>query len=371
MLYFFYKLPISFYVALIVSFFTCLLIVKTKKLHRFITSDITEGIQKVHRQPTPRIGGLGIFVAVVCAYYSEDTFRSDILGPLILAGFSAFVFGFTEDLTKQVHVLTRLLATILAGVVGWTVTGISLTHIGIPILDPLFKNQGFSVLFSAIAIGGIANAINIIDGLNGLASSMMIIALISIAAIAHSAGDVSLSIASLTISAAILGFFLINWPWGKIFLGDGGSYFCGFALAWSCVLLVERNPSISPFAGLLVCVYPFTEVLFSIYRRKQRSHNPTGPDIHHLHSLIFRRYLSTAKFRVRDNSIAGMIVGVLSLPPAISAFYFRESHIFCPILVLFFIFNYLALYRRIVKFRWFYFGFLSSHNNLLESRKNR
>ncbi len=353
MLELFYKLPLSFYVALCVSFLTCLLIVKTKRLHRFITSDSSEGVHKIHQQLTPRIGGLGVFISVVCAYFFENSARGDILGPLILAGLSAFIFGFAEDLTKQVNVLTRLLATILAGVVGWAITGISLSHVGIPLLDPLLKNQGVSVLFTAIAIGGIANAINMIDGLNGLASSMMVIALVAIATMAHSVGDVSLAIASLTIAAAIFGFFLLNWPWGNLFLGDGGSYFGGFALAWSCVLLAERNPSISPFAGLLVCIYPFTEVLFSVYRRKIRAHNPTDPDIQHLHSLIYRRYLSTTKLHVSENSIAGLIVGVLSIPPCVCAFYFRESTFGCFLFVTFFVFSYLALYFRVIKFRWF------------------
>ena len=296
MLELFYKLPVSFYVALCVSFLTCLLIVKTKRWHRSITSDSSEGVQKIHSQLTPRIGGLGIFVAVVCAYFSEKIDRADILGPLILAGLTAFIFGFAEDLTKQVNVLTRLLATILAGVVGWAITGISLSHVGVPLLDHLFKIQGVSVLFTAIAIGGIANAINIIDGLNGLAS---------------------------------------------------------FALAWSCVLLAERNPSISPFAGLLVCIYPFTEVLFSVYRRKIRAHNPTGPDLLHLHSLIYRRYLSTAKLQVSENSIAGLIVGGLSIPPSIGAFYFRESTFSCLMSVMFFMFIYVAFYFRVIKFKWF------------------
>ena len=232
---------------------------------------------------TPRIGGLGIFVAVVCAYFFENTARADILGPLILAGLTAFIFGFAEDLTKKVNVLTRLLATILAGVAGWAITAISLNHIGVPLIDPLFKHQGLSVLFTAIAIGGIANAIKMIDGLYGLASSMMVIALVTIATIAHSVGDVSLAVASLTVAAAIFGFFLLNWPWGKLFLGDGGSYFGGFALAWSCVFLVERNLSITPFAGLLVCIYPFAELMFSVYRRKIRANNPTGPDLQQLH----------------------------------------------------------------------------------------
>ena len=353
MLELFYKLPVSFYVALCVSFFTCLLIVKTNRWHRSFTSDSSGGVQKIHHQLTPRIGGLGIFVAVVCAYFSENSARADILGPLILAGLTAFIFGFAEDLTKQVNVLTRLLATILAGVVGWAITGISLSHVGVPLLDHLFKIQGVSVLFTAIAIGGIANAINIIDGLNGLASSMMVIGLVAIATIAHSVGDVSLAAASLTVAAAIFGFFLLNWPWGNLFMGDGGSYFCGFALAWSCVLLAERNPSISPFAGLLVCIYPFTEVLFSVYRRKIRAHNPTGPDLLHLHSLIYRRYLSTAKLQVSENSIAGLIVGGLSIPPSIGAFYFRESTFSCLMSVMFFMFIYVAFYFRVIKFKWF------------------
>lgn len=349
----FFKLPLSFYVALCVSFLTCLLIVKTKNWHRSITEDSTNGIQKIHHQLTPRVGGLGIFIAVVCAYIFERSDRTTILGPLILAGLSAFIFGLAEDLTKQVAITTRLLATILAGVVGWAITGISLSHIGVYFLDPLFKNQGFSIVFTAVAIGGIANAINMIDGLNGLAASMMVIALVAIAAIAHSIGDVSLAIACLTIAAAVFGFFLVNWPWGKLFLGDGGSYFGGFAIAWSCVLLVERNNTISPFAGLLICVYPFTEVIFSTYRRKLKSHNPTGPDAKHLHSLIYRRYMSSFQKRVRENSIAGLIVGALSIPPSFCAYFFRESNLMCFLSVLFFAVSYVMVYIRIVKFRWF------------------
>ena len=352
MLELFYKLPLSFYVAFCVSFLTSLLIVKTMRWHRLITSDSSEGVQKIHYKLTPRIGGLAIFIAIGCAYFSEKSARADILGPLILAGLTAFIFGFAEDLTKQVSVLTRLLATIIAGILGWAITGVSLSHVGFPLLDLLLKNQGVSLLFTAVAIGGIANAINMIDGLNGLASSMMVIAFVAIAMIAHAVGDISLAVASLTVSAAIFGFFLLNWPWGKLFLGDGGSYFCGFALAWSCVLLVERNQSISPFAGLLVCIYPFTEALFSVYRRKIRAHNPTGPDLQHLHSLIYRRYLSTNKLQVSENSIAGLMVGALSIPPCVCAFYFRESTFACFICVKLFVLSYLALYLRIINFRW-------------------
>jgi len=349
---FFNILPLSFYVALGVSFLTCLLIIKTKLHHQSFTSDSFDGVQKLHHQQTPRIGGLAIFFAIVCAYCSEKIDHSRILGPLVMAGLIPFLFGFAEDITKKINITTRLLATILAGGVGWAVTGISLSHVGIYFLDPLFQNQGFSILFTAIAIAGISNSINIIDGLNGLASSMIIIALLTIAMIAHSVGDVSLAVASLTVSASVFGFFLVNWPLGKIFMGDGGSYFCGFALAWSCVLLVERNPSISPFSALLVCIYPFTEVIYSIYRRKMRVVNPAGPDLLHLHSLIYRRYLSKRSVRVNQNSFAGILVGALSIPPALCAFCFRESNTSCFMAALFFVLSYVGLYRRVIKFKW-------------------
>jgi UDP-N-acetylmuramyl pentapeptide phosphotransferase/UDP-N-acetylglucosamine-1-phosphate transferase len=348
----FNKLQLSVYVALGVSFLTCLLIIKTQPYHRLLTSDSFDGVQKLHHQPTPRIGGLAIFFAINCAYFSENVDSSRILGPLVVAGLVPFLFGFAEDITKKINITMRLLATILAGGVGWAVTGISLSHVGIYFLDPLFQNQGFSILFTAIAIGGISNAINIIDGLNGLASSMIIIAFVTIAMIAHSLGDASLAVACLTVSASVFGFFLVNWPLGKIFMGDGGSYFCGFALAWSCVLLVERNQSVSPFSALLVCIYPFTEVLFSIYRRKMRMANPAGPDALHLHSLIYRRYLSTRKVRVNENSFAGILVGALSIPPALCAFCFRESNTYCFMATLFFVVGYIAIYRRVIKFKW-------------------
>jgi UDP-N-acetylmuramyl pentapeptide phosphotransferase/UDP-N-acetylglucosamine-1-phosphate transferase len=346
------KLPLSFYVSMGVSFLISLIIVKAKIIHVYSTLDFAVGIQKIHTIPTPRIGGVAVFIAVSCAYLWEDDSRTSILGPLILSGSTAFIFGLIEDLTKQVSISVRLLATIFAGFIGWAITGVSITRLGIDLLDPLFKNQHFSIIFTALAVGGIANAINIIDGLNGLASSMMIIALISVAAISYSVGDTNLAIASLIVSSAIFGFFLVNWPFGKLFMGDGGSYFGGFALAWGCVLLVERNQSISPFSGLLVCIYPFSEVVFSIYRRYFKAQKAMGPDLQHLHSLIYRRYISTIEMKVKENSLAGLLIGFLSAPPALTAYIFYDNNTLCFLGVIFFIMCYIILYMRIVRFKW-------------------
>jgi hypothetical protein len=111
------------------------------------------------------------------------------------------------------------------------------------------------------------------------------------ALIAWQVSDAQLAGVALVLAACVWGFFWVNWPLGKIFLGDGGSYFVGFSLAWVAVMLIERNPSVSAFAALLVCAHPVTEVLFSIYRRKIKKTNPGRPDRLHLHSLVKQRYV--------------------------------------------------------------------------------
>jgi UDP-N-acetylmuramyl pentapeptide phosphotransferase/UDP-N-acetylglucosamine-1-phosphate transferase len=132
----------------------------------------------------------------------------------------------------------------------------------------------------------VANAINIIDGFHGLASGTTMIALIALGAISIQADDPQLAMACFLVAAAIGGFWLVNYPWGKLFMGDGGAYFAGFALAWFAVLLPVRNPEVSVWAGLLVCAYPVIEVLYSVVRRARKRQSPGAPDSGHLHSLI-------------------------------------------------------------------------------------
>ncbi|OYU31458.1 MAG: glycosyl transferase [Comamonadaceae bacterium PBBC2] len=348
----FSQLPASAYVAFATSLLCALVLVITKRWHGHFSFDGAKGIQKFHTEATPRIGGVAIVLGIAAAYLVAKPERQTLLGPVILAGCPAFFFGLLEDITKQVSVLTRLIATMVSGVLGWYITGVSITSLDMPGLDALLSYSILSVLFTAFAIGGVANAINIIDGFNGLASGMAILALSGIAAIGYSVGDINLAFACLSLAAAIMGFFVLNWPFGKIFLGDGGSYFCGFALAWSAVLLVERNTVITPFAALLICVHPISEVLFSIYRRKLRSLNPGAPDRQHLHSLILRRYIRKKVSPRMRNSIAGIFLACMSLPAVLMAYLARQNALFAFVLCVIFMLMYVAIYARIVRHRW-------------------
>ncbi len=338
---------------------TCFLfsvfLVLTKKLHGSVTMDLNHGIQKFHTTPTPRVGGLPIVIGLSVACFTSTTEIKNILTPILIAGMPAFLFGLAEDITKRVGVFARLLATMASGLLAWWLTDYSLSRADVWGIDWLLKYTLVSVLFTSFAVGGIANAINIIDGFNGLASTMATLAFAGFAVIAWSVGDTTLASVATILAACIWGFFWVNWPFGKLFLGDGGSYFVGFALAWVAVLLIERNPSVSPFAALLVCIHPVSEVLLSIFRRKVKKMNPGHPDRLHFHSMVKQRYVrrwfANLSFEMR-NSITGFFVGFMTLTSIGVAFLVNQSLFLSLLSVVALGMGYVAIYARMVRFQW-------------------
>jgi UDP-N-acetylmuramyl pentapeptide phosphotransferase/UDP-N-acetylglucosamine-1-phosphate transferase len=272
------------YVAFIASFLLCIAVVFTKRWHGVFSMDNTNGIQKFHSVPTPRIGGIPIVLALVMTWGKSTSEIQSLLAPILFAGMPAFLFGIAEDFTKQIGVTERLLATMASGLLAWWITGYSLTRLDVLGIDMLMQFTFISVILTAFAVGGVANSINIIDGFNGYASLTCTISYIGFALISLQVGDQNLAFVCLILAASTWGFFLVNWPFGKLFLGDGGAYFLGFALAWIAVLLIERNPSVSAFSALVICILPIIEVLFSIFRRKVRNEHPGKPDSLHYHS---------------------------------------------------------------------------------------
>jgi UDP-N-acetylmuramyl pentapeptide phosphotransferase/UDP-N-acetylglucosamine-1-phosphate transferase len=311
--------------ALTCAFAVSMFLVLTKKHHGHLTLDSTIGVQKFHAEPTPRVGGIGIYLGLLLAWFvvHEKGVR-DILGIVLVAGLIPLVCGLAEDVTKRVGVLPRLLATMAGGVAAWLLTGVCLNRVDIYGIDWLMTLTPVAVIFTAFAVGGVANAINIIDGFHGLASGTTMIALIALGAISAEADDPQLAMACFLVAAAVAGFWLVNYPWGKLFMGDGGAYFSGFALAWFAVLLPVRNPEVSVWAGLLVCAYPVIEVIYSVVRRAMLHQSPGAPDSGHLHSLIkvklFRPKLAAHGVdKSIRNAAVSPIVWAFSAMPAIAA----------------------------------------------------
>ena len=349
----------SFSLMLLLIFFITLLVslalVMTQRLHGQFSADSTVGVQKFHTQSTPRIGSVAILAGLLPAWALAAPDVNAILAPLLLAGSPAFVFGLAEDLTKRIAIHRRLLATMACGVLGWAITGQSITDVNVPGLDWLLGFTVLSVAFTAFAVGGIANAFNIIDGFNGLAVGTVLIILGSFALLCAALGDAQMVQISLILGAAVLGFGLLNWPLGKIFLGDGGAYFLGFAVAWLAVLLLNRHPEVSAWAPLLMCGFPFLEVGFSMVRRWRRRCSAGDADCLHLHSLvkrrIVRRLLPRASTLVR-NSVTGALMWLAALLPAAMALQCPTDTPLLALGLAFYAFLYSAAYARLTQFRW-------------------
>ena len=144
-------------------------------------------------------------------------------------------------------------------------------------------------------VTGVANSVNIIDGFNGLSSMCAMLILGAVAYVAFQVDDWSVMWLALAGIGALAGFFVWNYPAGLVFLGDGGAYFVGFYVAEVAILLLHRNPQVSPMFPLLACIYPVFETLFSMYRRRVlQDRSPGVPDGIHLHSLIYRRVVRWA-----------------------------------------------------------------------------
>jgi UDP-N-acetylmuramyl pentapeptide phosphotransferase/UDP-N-acetylglucosamine-1-phosphate transferase len=282
-------------IAFMASLLITLWIVRSSHVHgRFTGDSDLSGVQKFHTVVVPRVGGvaiiLGVFLALTARYFQNAEVGTFGL-LLLLSALPAFLSGFTEDITKRVGVRIRLLATVLsAGLAGYFLNA-WLSSVQILGIDDLMMAYPIAAIaITCFAVGGVANAFNIIDGYNGLSSMVAVIILAGIAFVAFQVGDHAIMIAAIVMIGALAGFLVWNYPRGLIFLGDGGAYLIGFWIAELSVLLTARHAEVSKWFPLLLCFYPIFETLFTIYRRVilKRVH-PGMPDASHLHQLIYMR----------------------------------------------------------------------------------
>lgn len=342
------------------SFTTSLFIIRFKHLHdRFSGDHDVSGPQKFHRGSVPRIGGMsiaiGLFAALIIRLHSGNTPTFEIT--LLVCAIPTFAIGLLEDLTKKISVSSRLFFTAIAAALTVHFLGAQISRIDIPGIDFLLGFQLIAVTFSVFAITGLANSYNIIDGFNGLSSMVGTITLLGLAYVGFLTGDILIVFLSLIMASAILGFFFWNYPWGRIFLGDGGAYLIGFWIGVLSVLLVARQPTVSPWFALLINAYPILETIFTIYRRKiHQGKSPGQPDGIHFHTLIYRRILKPTAVKSESgwlsaNAKTAPYLWALSSIAALPAVLFWQSTLILITATAVFTIFYLWIYKQVISFR--------------------
>ncbi|MCS7307450.1 MAG: glycosyltransferase [Aquificaceae bacterium] len=276
------------------SLFLCVVVVFLFRNFTSLAQDLPEGgPQKFHRRPTPRLGGIGVvagsLLAPVYFFLDSEVYIKELI-LLFLASLPVFLAGLIEDFTKSFGWRGRTLLIALGALLSIILLDARVVRTDLPYVDYLFQFWLFSAVFTVVALIGMTNAINIIDGFNGLASMVSILMFLAFGFVAYKVEDNFLALLCLVMTGALLGFFLLNYPRGLIFLGDGGAYFTGFVLGIVGILLVKRHVEVSAWLPVVVCIYPIFEVLFSMYRKAiLRKMSPFLPDGLHLHMLFYKR----------------------------------------------------------------------------------
>jgi len=251
-------------------------------------------VRKVHSLPVPRIGGIAVFAPIlllaVSAFFgsrflglAQGGFNSLILKLLVIASF-VFAVGLVDDI-KSLRARFKLLCQLLAAVLVCT-AGIRMTSLsfGDLVTIPL---GGFSWVFTISWIVGVTNAVNLIDGLDGLAAGVCAMAAGAVFVIACNFADPFVALLMAAMIGALLGFLIYNFHPAKIFLGDSGSFMLGFVIASSSAYCVARTGKAVALAVPIVALgIPILDTLFTMLRRFLDRRSLFAPDSGHFHHRL-------------------------------------------------------------------------------------
>lgn len=357
----------TFLIALLVSLLVCFLNIATERWHgRYSFDADVNGIQKVHKAVVSRTGGIALLCGVLAVplFGNADDYPGAVrdesklmMLKFLLAATPAFLAGIIEDLTKTVSVRTRLCSVFVSAVMAAWLMGAYLPRLDVWLLDGVLDWVPVSLVVTAFAVVGVTNSINIVDGFHGVAGGTVVVALAGAGYLSWQWGDLLVTQLALAGMGATVGFLLLNYPTGRLFMGDGGAYFIGFWAAEIAVLTIVRNPEINAWQILAIYAYPVIEVVFSMYRRKMlRSALVGAPDRLHLHSLFYRRVachrISAEKYPWMRNAGVACFVTAWLVTATMTAVLIGDSTAIAVALVLVQILAYVAVYMRLVRGNW-------------------
>ena len=209
---------------------------------------------------------------------------------LALAGLPVVAMGVWEDVTRSVRPRYRMFAAVISAAIASAAVGGIVPRVDVAAIDRLLVFAWIALPLTWFMVAGACNAINLIDGANGLAGGTAFIMFGGIALMAGIGGDAVTLAPALAMMGALAGFLFWNYPRGRVFLGDAGAYFVGFMYAELSMQLVARNDAISAWYVIMLAGYPIMDTLVAMYRRGWVRRRPLmSPDALHLHSLVFHR----------------------------------------------------------------------------------
>lgn len=274
------ELFLSFTLATVISVLSMPVLIKSAG---FLGMLDTPDERKVHKQPIPRCGGLGLSFATLATLFILSPFTEQPFLSLIIGGSVIVLFGLLDDifgLNYKWKFLGQLIAVIFV-----LYQGIYLRCLPFTGLDdaPLWLTYPLTLIF----VVGVTNAVNLSDGLDGLAAGIMLMTLAAIAFFSTHVGGQDLALIALALIGGILGFLRFNSHPAVVFMGDTGSQFIGFMAAFLCIYLVENvHITLNPALPLLLLGLPILDTLMVMGQRIYLGKSPFSPDKRHIHHRL-------------------------------------------------------------------------------------
>jgi len=298
------------------------MVVFTPTIQRFTLSrNDLQAVQASHVGHPLRFGGLAVFFGICLGTYalkapSDGTFTRAVL----VSCLPVLVAGGLEDAGVAVSARIRLFAAFFASGIAIYLLGFWVARADLLVIDLVLALVPLAIVVNITVAAGFCHALNLVDGMNGLAAVNIIIIGTAIASIASDSGLDQIMMLAMLASVSTLAFLLFNWPFGKVFLGDAGSYALGHLLVWLSISLVALDTDIAVAALLLVLFWPIMDMLHAIARRLARRVPLFKPDRLHFHQII-RRGLEVVWLgrdqRIVSNPLATLLMVPVMLVPVL------------------------------------------------------
>ncbi|MDN7241525.1 MraY family glycosyltransferase [Planococcus sp. N028] len=283
------------YLTMVVAFIASIILTPLVKRIAFRLGAVDRpNFRKVHAKVMPRLGGLAIFGSFLIGYFilrpSEPVFGSAEAGiiPLDLAiligAFLIIITGVLDDI-YEITAKAKLLGQFLAASIITIGGGLEISFINLPFGGELDFGY-FSIPLTLLWIIGITNAINLIDGLDGLATGVSSIALLTLSVMAFIMGDVFVMSLTALLAASSLGFLFYNFYPAKIFLGDTGALFLGFMISVFALMGFKNVTIVALIIPIIMLGVPISDTFFAIVRRLREKQPLAAADKSHLHHCL-------------------------------------------------------------------------------------
>lgn len=289
------------------------------KRHAFFSLNLTyQGLQRVHEDEIPRLGGFIIYSFLFLYSFSvTDELYKDQLQLTLLCLLPMMVISIMEDVLHNTGYKLRLFSITISALFLIIFLVVNFPEVHIFSLSELFNSTTFNFLFFTICLIVLANGFNFIDGMNGLLAFYILGAVISCFHLAYLTGTPYLLFSRplFLYGLLILFFISINFPWGRLFMGDSGAYLFAMLLGIWVIIFFGNNKDVSSWNAALIFFYPIMEGAYSFSRKLYQKKSPFHPDREHLHSKIYDLLNYSLKKARLSNNLTTIFLAVFWLSP--------------------------------------------------------